>query len=164
MKPRGYIVRLSNYSLYVEIFMARHPTQIDELMSLFFAMGRVVRQNARDTKPSAHLSVLQLETLRYIAEHDRPLMKDIAAFLAVTPPSATSLVEGLVSGGQLKRSPDPTDRRSIRIEITPKGKTAIEKLYAAKRASIQKVFSRLSAKEQETLITILKKVTNSHEK
>jgi DNA-binding MarR family transcriptional regulator len=142
---------------------AKEP-RVEELITLLFAIGRIMRKSMHQGKESAHLSALQLETLRYVSENDKPLMKDIAAFLAITPPSATPLIECLVAQGQLKRASDTSDRRGIRLEITAKGKSAINKMISEKRSGIRKLVRGLGAKEQESFINILKKIVATYEK
>ncbi len=51
----------------------------------------------------------------------------LADWLAVKPPSITTLVDGLVRRGLVTRGVDPSDRRHVRHAVTPEG----ERLHAA---------------------------------
>jgi DNA-binding MarR family transcriptional regulator len=46
---------------------------------------------------------------------------EVAAHLGVTKQAASQLVEQLVQRGYVTREPDPTDRRSRRLALTPRG-------------------------------------------
>ena len=53
-------------------------------------------------------------------------LKRLAEVLGVSSPSASSMVERLVEAGIVDRRPSETDRREIRIGLTPSGKVAVE--------------------------------------
>ena len=76
----------------------RH-TNIEQLISMIFAVSRLIRECAKDREKIDPFSFLRLETLRYVTEKDNPSMKDVADYLCVTPPS------GLNMKGQANVSP-----------------------------------------------------------
>jgi long-chain acyl-CoA synthetase len=45
----------------------------------------------------------------------------VAERLAVSPPSVTAVVDGLVARELVTRTPDPSDRRRLTLELTPAG-------------------------------------------
>ena len=56
---------------------------------------------------------------------------ELAARVAVSRPTLTSLVDGLEQAGLLRRQPVPTDRRGIELVPTPAGLDAVERADAA---------------------------------
>lgn len=48
-------------------------------------------------------------------------VSDISKKLLVTTPTVTQLIKKLMADGLVKRTVDPDDRRSVGIELTPKG-------------------------------------------
>lgn len=78
---------------------------------------------------------------RMRVEHDLPLHKfepmqmiagtpdcrvyDIAGALSLTTGGVSKLVDAIESSGYCRRRPNPNDRRSSIIELTPAGKTAL---------------------------------------
>jgi DNA-binding MarR family transcriptional regulator len=80
---------------------------------------------------------------RMRSEHDLPLHKfepmqviaatrdcrvyDIAGALSVTTGGVSKIVDAIEASGQCKRRPNPGDRRSSIIELTPAGKRALAK-------------------------------------
>jgi DNA-binding MarR family transcriptional regulator len=137
--------------------------QRNELVTLLFATGRIIRQSVVKSAVSSKFSMLQLEVLRYVEEQGEPYMKDIASYFAITPPSATSLVEGLAARGQLRRTTSKDDRRSVRLAITPKGKMTITKVLAEKRKGMKQLVSPLNAQEQHDFIAILNKILTHYD-
>jgi len=130
--------------------------RIDRLISLIFTTRRMMHDQKEPHK-GKNCSFLHLITLHFV-EQEKPLMKDIADFLGVAPPSATSLVNTLITSELVHREADKGDRRNVRIVISKKGEKFLEahkKLMAEKtRANLNK----LSAVEQQQLEKILTKI------
>ena len=63
----------------------------EKLLPLIFEMGRVLKSEAHkdDAEMPSHLHI---ETLRFIQESQTPSMSDIANYLRVARPTATSLI------------------------------------------------------------------------
>ena len=51
---------------------------------------------------------------------------ELADAVGVSRPTLTALVDGLENSGMVKRVPEPSDRRGIRLELTDAGRVAIE--------------------------------------
>ncbi len=115
--------------------------------SLFFAVRGVVRTKLAQGKQLDPSAWLRVETLKFIADHDKPSMRDIAAFLSITAPSATSLVGALMREGVVKRSTSRTDRRASELSLTPKGKALLAKKVARGTKLLGEIFSALSPAE-----------------
>jgi DNA-binding MarR family transcriptional regulator len=55
----------------------------------------------------------------------------------------------------VRRAPDPTNRRVIRIEITDEGHTALRELHGARRAAAREILAPLTDGQREMLGTLL---------
>jgi len=139
-------------------------TDIGQLVSMIFTTSRLIRERAKDREKIDPFSFLRLETLRYVAEKDNSSMKDVADYLCVTPPSATSLINSLVEAGQLERIYDKDDRRFVRLAVTQKGKTALASGFKKITTRMRKALNNLDAKERSDLITILEKLSQAYRK
>ena len=68
------------------------------------------------------LSVAKQSALTQLAEASEPLtLSDLAERLSCVRSNITQLVDRLEGDGLVRRIADPTDRRSIRAELTPLG-------------------------------------------
>ncbi len=132
----------------------------NKAISLIFSASRQIKEKYRDERKNS-VSGMQLETLRYIKEND-PLMKEIADYLCVAPPSATSLVNHLVKAGLAKRIRDGRDRRIVKLSITDRGKKELSGGEERIAGRMKKILSSLSEKEKENLVKILKKITKAN--
>ncbi|WP_329558099.1 MarR family transcriptional regulator [Streptomyces uncialis] len=80
-----------------------------------------------------------------------PRMADLAERLEVVPRAVTTLVDGLEAGGRVRRAPDPTNRRVIRIEMTDAGWRTLEELRRARRSAADDILAPLGPEQRETL-------------
>ncbi|MFF6996651.1 MarR family winged helix-turn-helix transcriptional regulator [Streptomyces sp. NPDC008313] len=94
----------------------------------------------------------QSRLLRALAHYSSPpRMADLAERMEVVPRAVTTLVDGLEASGTVRRVPDPTNRRVIRIEITDEGHRALGELRGARRSAAQEILAPLTAGQRETL-------------
>ncbi len=133
--------------------------KIDEIISLIFATRRILHEQLT-VQTGENFSFLQFTTLRFIKEK-KPLMKEVADFLAITPPSATSLIRTLAQSDMIRRNADKNDRRIIRLEITVKGEVQMKKWREKMAKHMKNNLKKLNAKEQNELIKILTKITHN---
>lgn len=128
-----------------------------ELTSLFFTASRHIKETMRANGCTGDVSVLQLESLFFIFKKE-PTMTELADYLSVAPPSATSLVESLVADGYVDRVPDKDDRRIVRIKVSGKGLTKITATREKAAEHMKKILEPLTDEEKQSLKTILEKI------
>lgn len=124
------------------------------IIKTMFLIRSIVHQKG-EAKP---MSFLRTVVLRYVKEHKDPKVKDIAFYLDITMPSASSLIDDLVKLGFLKKSEDPDDRRSTRLILTPPGEKAVcDKLKAIEK-NMRMSLSILTPSEQKQLFQMMQKI------
>ena len=135
----------------------------NRIISLMFSISRNLRQESQETEIEAaeRLSMIQLETLKFIDEHESPPMKDVADYLSIAPPSLTPLIDSLELKSLLRRGPSQQDRRATLIFLTAKGKDVLEKAMRKKMKRMRYVFEKLTKDEQQALVRILEKLSEA---
>ncbi|GAA3776958.1 MarR family transcriptional regulator [Streptomyces coacervatus] len=94
----------------------------------------------------------QSRLLRTLAHWSSPpRMADLAERLEVVPRAVTTLVDGLEASGKVRRVPDPTNRRVIRIELTDDGRKALSELRGARRSAASEILAPLTDEQREVL-------------
>ena len=131
-------------------------SKINEIISLIFATRRFFHDQMAE-KSGRNFSFLQYKTLQYIKEK-KPLMKEIADFLGVTPPSATALADNLIKSNMVERESVKKDRRIVRIVITKKGEGYLKKGAKEISRKMEKGLGLLNRQDQENLVRILGKL------
>ncbi len=63
-----------------------------------------------------------------LLDHDGSSVKDIAARIQLDSPAVTGVIDRLYKEELVHRAEDPSDRRSLQIFLTSKGRTLAEKI------------------------------------
>lgn len=132
--------------------------EIARAISLFFAARQAVRTRLAEGKKLDPSTWLRVETMKFIADHDRPKMRDVAAHLAITAPSATSLVQALMRKGLVAIVPDERDGRTSRLALTAKGKRELTQSLARGRKLLGALFNGVSAADLVTFSDVLEHI------
>ena len=93
---------------------------------------------------SVELSLPQYRLLVFLSRRAE-LASGLADHLAVSPPTVTTLVDGLVARRLVERTADPHDRRRVRHELTASGRRALEAADAVLGERLKALASHLSA-------------------
>ncbi|HQT83053.1 MAG TPA: MarR family transcriptional regulator [Candidatus Paceibacterota bacterium] len=134
------------------------PEDIARAASLFFSVRRLIRTELAKGKRVDPSTWVQMETMKFIAEHDQPKMKEVAAYLSITAPSATSLIRGLVKSGLVAHIADRRDRRASRLALTTRGKAKLSSAIAHGTALLGELFSTLSEEELAAFVGALERI------
>src|SRR5680860_859478 len=125
-------------------------TDIDELIDLEFTMNRLTKEGMEHENGSP--SYIQLQALSFILHQKNPIMKDVAEYLNITPPSVTFLVNNLIKLGLVKRVYGTDDRRVVQLDISNKGKKELQIGFAKSKKHLYKKLYLLSVKERQNFI------------
>lgn len=130
----------------------------EELSSMFFSVFKLVKRKLNLRDQIYNLTIGQIEILYFIKNKKQVLMKDIAEFLNITPPSATSLINNLVLNDILERKCDKDDRRMVWLSLTNKGEVIFEKAKKERIKIFENIIANLTLEEKNTFLNILKKI------
>jgi DNA-binding MarR family transcriptional regulator len=136
--------------------------QISQIISLIFTIRQVFSEKMMG-KSCCKTSPLHMITLHFIKEK-KPRMLEIADYMAITPPSATVLIDNFIALGIVKREEDKRDRRIVRIILTKKGEKYLDDNANEVFKKIRKNLETLSEAEQKQLGKILAKIAEAYKK
>jgi len=131
--------------------------EINELIELMFTMNRLTKEGMEHEKGS--LSYIQLQALSFISRQENPIMKDVAKYLNIAPPSVTFLISNLIELGLVDRIYDDNDKRVTRLVVNVKGKKKLQAGFMKSKKHLSKKISLLSIEERQNFILILKKLS-----
>ncbi len=137
---------------------AHSETDVARAASLFFTVRGLVRSKLAQGKHLDPYAWLHIETLVYISKHQGRSMKDIAEHLSITAPSATSLIAALAEKGLVERHADSSDKRSLRITLTAKGRAVLKKTLARGMDILASLFASLSPRELAAFENALERI------
>ena len=120
------------------------------------AVAQVIPRAMRQIRAVARaeaggLSVPQFRALGYVERHPGVGLTELAEHLGVSLPAASALVDRLVVSRLVDRSPDPAERRRIRIVVTEPGRAAVLAANAAVRSWWRSQLVHLSPAELDAV-------------
>ncbi|WP_139275708.1 MarR family winged helix-turn-helix transcriptional regulator [Mangrovactinospora gilvigrisea] len=101
--------------------------------------------------------VSMLRTLRTQREPVR--LSDLADLLLVRPPHVTRQVTRLEAAGLVQRTRDPGDQRAQRVELTRRGRAAVDRYHRAVLDSLAGALEGETAQDVRTAARILSKLS-----
>ncbi|MCX5697257.1 MAG: MarR family transcriptional regulator [Candidatus Omnitrophica bacterium] len=125
---------------------------------------RSVARHEHNDLTKGELSLPQFWAMDYLYRTGEDKMSNLAHYLNISPASTTGLIDRLIARKLVVRKNDAEDRRIVRIDLTPKGKSIICSIREQKIRTLTKIFGRVSPGEREHFLNILAqavKITNS---
>src|SRR5256885_7713936 len=96
-------------------------TLASKFIEVMFKSSRLFREGMHYSSNIAQLSFLQIQALAYLKYHNNAQMSEVAEHFRIELPSATSLLNKLVTLQLVKRLQDEKDRRLVRVVLTNEG-------------------------------------------
>lgn len=106
------------------------------------------------------LNFSQFLALKRLGEDGPMAPGELARILNYSPGALTRLLDKLEQLGYLQRVPDPTDRRALRLELTPSGRSVHKRMIACGNAAAERAFAEISQAERRQLHDLLARVLN----
>lgn len=143
--------------------METNPTLSDTLSKrIGDGLARVAAAMRADEWSAAEnvdLTPTQLSILSYLAGRETigGRVKEIAAHLGVSQPTATDSINALERKAYVAKLASPTDKRSVSVLISTAGKAALKQAASAGNAT-QEALTLLPASDKEELLMSLVKI------
>ena len=100
---------------------------------------------------SVDLTMAQAKLLYVVMAAGELSLSEIAGRLRVTPSTASGAVDHLVGLGLLSRVEDPSNRRQIRVSLTPRGLKAIREISELGTRQMTALFQNVSDENLEVV-------------
>lgn len=125
-------------------------------------LRRAVTRLNRRLRASAlgGISPAQASMLASVENLENPTLGDLAIAEQVQPPSVTRLVQAMEEAGLVICAPDPDDRRSTRVSVTPLGRRELGTIRHRKTEFLERTLLTLSRAERarvQELVSLLEK-------
>jgi len=103
------------------------------------AETRLYNAVAERLKAEAGLGAGTFELLRHVRDHPDARVADLAAAFAIGVGATSKIVDRLEKQGWTERRPNPANRRSSLIALTPAGESVVARAEPAWQAAIQEI-------------------------
>ena len=125
---------------------------VRDIQRLFPPIMRHLEEQAQYEVTGLDVTPAQMDALLVLYEPSSMPMGELASQLGLTESAATRLVDRLVKMNLVRRDRDETDRRVVRVRLSPYGRQLAELVFERREARFQRVLSRLSKADQDSLI------------
>ena len=129
---------------------AAPDSDIDRLVALYRRASRSLRAND-PANWAEGLTMPKIRVLFLIGRSGSVSVGQVATGLGIAQPSATEIIEKLVSKDLVERTADPSDRRIVRVGLTERGKEMIDRPWETRRAVLASAL-RDASPDERTLI------------
>ena len=129
--------------------------KLDELMPR-------IAKNFHGMETEDHdITIQQFIVLKAVHENENSKMSDLSNELGVSLGNMTGMVDRLIKGGLVERFDDPADRRIVRVKLTRKARSIIEKIESRRNKMFVKILEKISERDRTTLITIIERIAEA---
>jgi len=135
-----------------------HAQRWSEIMPLIL---RKLIAAAGEAAAQLELSMTQAEVVSYLTERHETTMGELSDHISVSLSAMTGVVDRLVQKGLVSRDRDETDRRVVRVSLTPAGDQLAAEVGQAKKAHAIAVLGALDESDRERLLEIMAKLTEN---
>lgn len=130
---------------------------ISRSMNAVRGVVRALRINTRSIESTMGISLAQLFVLQQLREKPADSLNDLAERTATHQSSVSVVVRRLVEAGLVSRSAVPSDRRRIRIELTPAGAAKLRGAPPTVQVNLIKGLKRLDEDERHVLADLIER-------
>jgi DNA-binding MarR family transcriptional regulator len=144
---------------FVDEYPDGEPTAAEAMATLVRTGESLSREIERSMRATFGVSQPVLNSLAVIDGAGEPLTPtQISERTLISSASMTGTLDTLEFNGWVRRLPNPDDRRSLLIEITPEGKAITDQFLPGIRKLEQTIFAGITTEERASLIALLAKV------
>jgi DNA-binding MarR family transcriptional regulator len=122
-----------------------------ELLEVVPIVMREIRSQMR-SRGSLDLTVPQFRTLAFVNRNKGSSLCEVADHMGLTPPSASTLVDGLIERSMMTREEHPDDRRRVRLAVTSRGQAILEASTRGTMTYLAKKLNSISADDREVIV------------
>ena len=126
-----------------------------KILETLFKIARNFKGSISDDSEHAHLTMLQCQALECIKKKRNIHMGDIAEHFSTTMPTATALIDKLISAKLVTRENDAKDRRIVKIIMTKLGDKFLQHAIKHRSEKMNKLLSYLPKQDKLDLLRIL---------
>jgi MarR family transcriptional regulator, multiple antibiotic resistance protein MarR len=115
---------------------------------------RLYNAVAERVKAEAGVGAGYFELLRYVRDHPDARVADLAAAFAIGVGTTSKIVDRMETHGWMERRPNPANRRSSLLALTPAGESVVSRAEPAWQAAIQEILGGAVTPDELTALSL----------
>ncbi|MCK8785570.1 MarR family transcriptional regulator [Roseomonas sp. NAR14] len=121
-------------------------------------VAQLIQQRIDNEIGDSGLTRLSWMAAAHVEDSPGLTIGDLAGRLEVGRATAGQLVDRMVKGGWVERSPSPDDRRLQIVTVTPKARAMLDELAPRQSALEDEILQDLSPDERRVLLVLLERI------
>ncbi|MQY20489.1 MarR family winged helix-turn-helix transcriptional regulator [Nocardia macrotermitis] len=117
------------------------------------AQTRLYNAVAERLKATAGIASGHFELLRYVRDHPDARVADVASTFAIGVGTTSKIVDRLEKNGWLERRPNPANRRSSLLALTPEGESQVSRAEPIWQSAIHEILTPAIPPTHRTALT-----------
>jgi DNA-binding MarR family transcriptional regulator len=105
-------------------------------------------------KAEAGVGAGHFELLRHVRDHPGARVADLASAFAIGAGTTSKIVDRMEKEGWIERRPNPANRRSSLLALTPAGESVVSGAEPAWRAALQDLLGGAVTRDQFTALSL----------
>jgi MarR family multiple antibiotic resistance transcriptional regulator len=115
---------------------------------------RLYNAVAERVRAEAGVGAGHFELLRYVRDHPGARVADLASAFAIGVGTTSKIVDRLEKESWLERRPNPANRRSSLLALTPAGESVVSRAEPAWQAAIQEILGGAVTPDQLAALSL----------
>jgi len=115
---------------------------------------RLYNAVAEHVKAEAGVGAGHFELLRYVRDHPDARVADLASAFAIGVGTTSKIADRLEKEGWLERRPNPANRRSSLLALTPAGESVVSRAEPVWQAAIQEILGGAATPQELTALSL----------
>jgi len=115
---------------------------------------RLYNAVAERVRAEAGAGAGHFELLRYVRDHPDARVADLASAFAIGVGTTSKIADRLEKEGWLERRPNPANRRSSLLALTPEGESVVSRAEPVWQAAIQEILGGAVTPEELTALSL----------
>lgn len=132
------------------------PGEALDLIQLISGVNKRLEQAVGARLKPAGIPIEQYRILRMLERRDGQTMGELATQVFVDSPTLTKIIDRMIAGGLVYRSPDPADRRKVLVFLAEAGRALLAELHVLVEESDARLVDGLSQGDARKLSHLLK--------
>ncbi|GHG61135.1 MarR family winged helix-turn-helix transcriptional regulator [Streptomyces griseocarneus] len=121
-------------------------------------IGKTARARLSERLATRGLRLWHMAVLAALADFGPHIQRELASRLDLHPSDVAKVIDTLVAGGAVERRQDPADRRRVRVDITPAGRSLLGELEHEAGTVRDGILAPLNPSERAELSRMLHRV------
>jgi DNA-binding MarR family transcriptional regulator len=156
---------LKSHSLHNRCYMQQSlvsPKQdhlVDAVLSASRVLVAIAARSLADVGEAVTLT--QYRSLVVLASRGPQGVAALAEAVSVTPPTASRMCDRLVKKGLVTRRTDRSDRRQVRIALSPDGRRLVDTVTTRRRIEIEQLVATIPAESRGGVVDALRHLSDT---